>query len=198
MEYDRLEPQLAMYRPHLENLPPTMNPNGVHIQTYRRGDEEAWDSIVAASFEWEVTPGEFDRTMKSDPEFDPERVFFAAVSGELVGTAAAWRIPECGENTGRVHMVAVKPGYRGKHIGTALSTAVLHRFREEGRDDATLRTDDFRIPGIKIYLNLGFQPYLVDENQRRRWRKVFQVLGMPDLEETFRDLLDGPIHELKI
>jgi mycothiol synthase len=92
-------------------------------------------------------------------------------------------------------MVAVRPDYRGQKIGTALSTAVLHRFKEEGHEDANLRTDDFRLPGIRVYLRLGFEPYLVHENQRERWAEVFDALGMPELKETFEEILNGPIRE---
>lgn len=195
MEYDRQEPQLAMYRPNLEDLPPVPDLDGFVIRTFQEGDEAGWERIIAESFEWQVTAGEFDRVMRADPQFDPDRIFFADNGQHLVGTAAAWVIPECGENTGRIHMVAVKPDYRGQKIGTALSIAVLHRFRHEGHEDANLRTDDFRLPGVKLYLNLGFEPYLVHENQRGRWARVFENLGMPELKQSFAEILQGPIHD---
>ena len=47
----------------------------------------------------------------------------------------------------------------------------------EGRQRAFLSTDDFRLPAIRTYLKLGFEPYLVHENQRERWRKVLAAIG---------------------
>ena len=40
-----------------------------------------------------------------------------------------------------------------------------------------LDTDDFRLPAIKNYLNLGFVPVYVGENHGERWRIIFKKLG---------------------
>jgi mycothiol synthase len=65
--------------------------------------------------------------------------------------------------------------------------------RCEGRRRAELRTDDFRVAAIKTYLKLGFEPLLVAENQRRRWRDVLAAIGRGDLVERFAGILEGPI-----
>jgi len=43
-----------------------------------------------------------------------------------------------------------------------------------------LETDDYRLPAIKTYLNLGFEPLLVHENQRDRWRNILSALGVQE------------------
>ena len=40
-----------------------------------------------------------------------------------------------------------------------------------------LKTDDFRIPAIKIYYRLGFLPWLFEEGMRERWTIVAKNLG---------------------
>ena len=51
----------------------------------------------------------------------------------------------------------------------------------EGRTWAVLQTDDFRIPAVKTYLKLGFEPLIVHENQPKRWKDVFSAIGRPEL-----------------
>jgi len=89
--------------------------------------------------------------------------------------------------------VGVLPGHQGKHLGAKVSLAALRRFVEEGRIDAVLQTDDFRLPAIRTYLRLGFEPLPIHENQRQRWRAVFDEILRPDLVRQFQPTLDGPI-----
>ncbi|MFP3902936.1 MAG: GNAT family N-acetyltransferase [Armatimonadota bacterium] len=190
------KPQLTMKRPDLKNLPELQLPEGYQLRTFQSGDERAWENIVADAFDREVPRGQFGTRIGAHDAFQPERLFFICHKGEAVATATAWYMEKWGENTGYVHMVGVKPGHRGKRLGYQVSLAVLHRLRDEGFEEAVLTTDDFRLPAIKTYLNLGFEPVLVHENQRKRWREVFEVLGMPELAEEYSAVLNGPVLEL--
>jgi mycothiol synthase len=89
--------------------------------------------------------------------------------------------------------VGVVPEHSGKGLGVQINLVALHHMVREGRRQAVLETDDFRLPAIKTYLKLGFQPVLVHENQRERWRSVFARLGRAELSERFRNLLEGPV-----
>jgi len=193
MTQRQLTPQLFMARANLDDLPELQLPDGYAVRSYREGDGAAWERIVAAAFEREVQPGEFERSIKQREAFRPERVLLVVWGGVLVATASAWDSPGWGAQTGQLHMVGTKPEHRGKHLGYWVSVAVLHQFRKEGRQDPMLSTDDFRLPAIKTYLRLDFEPVLVDKNQPRRWRNVFAALGQPELSEKFAEILDGPI-----
>ncbi|MFO7946233.1 MAG: GNAT family N-acetyltransferase [Armatimonadota bacterium] len=190
------KPQLTMKRPDLKNLPEITLPDGYELRTFQPGDERAWEAIVARAFDRDVPEGHFDSRIGDHDAFQPERVFFICHNGEGVATATAWYMEKWGENTGYVHMVGVKPGHQGKRLGYQVSLAVLHRLRGEGFEEAVLTTDDFRLPAIKTYLNLGFEPVLVHENQRERWRDVFEALGMPELAEKYSAVLNGPVHSV--
>lgn len=186
-----LTPQLAMRRPHLENLPPMALPAGHGVRCFRPGDEEAWETIIGESFEREYC---FAQQMQADPSFLPERVLFVNCGAKPVATASAWKVPRYGPDTGVVHMVGARTQSMGKRLGYWVTLATLYRFVEEELTDAVLQTDDFRLPAIKTYLNLGFEPLLVHENQPDRWREVFRVLELRELEARFESLLSGPVH----
>jgi len=175
------EPQLYMIHRNLEALPPVTLPDGYRVRHYRKGDGTAWTAIIAASFERAPERFRFDSVMRIDPAFCPERVFFIETrSGEAAATAAAWRRPKHWPDAGVIHYVGVMPGHRGKRLGYWVTLQAMHRIAREGWEYATLETDDFRLPAIKTYLRLGFEPLCEHETHPRRWREVLQTLGMPE------------------
>ena len=42
---------------------------------------------------------------------------------------------------------------------------------------AQLKTDDFRLPAIKTYLNIGFKPDLSTDDYKERWEKIYENLN---------------------
>ncbi len=189
-------PQLSMRRPSLEGLPALNLPAGYILRSYRPGDGVHWERIIGESFDWKDRDGRFDKDMRPDYAFRPERVLFICRGEEPVATASAWFRPMFGKTTGYLHYVGVLPSEWGKALGREVSLACLHRMKEEGRESAVLDTDDFRIAAIKTYLGMGFIPLLKHENQRQRWRDVFENLNRPALIEQYAELLAGPIFEL--
>ncbi len=53
------------------------------------------------------------------------------------------------------------------------------RFLRAGYFNIYLRTDDFRLPAINVYLNLGYLPFLCATDMSRRWVEVFKKLERP-------------------
>mgnify|MGYP005838471015 CR=1 FL=1 len=191
---ERLEPQVALWRPILERLETVMLPPGYTIRHYREGDAPEWDRILSAAFGQDWT-GKFEREMLHDEAFTPERVLFVCRGDEPVATSSAWYRSRYARSVGYLHWVAVTPEESGKGLGYQVSLACLHKMASEGRTSAMLMTDDFRLPAIATYLKLGFEPLLIHENQRQRWRDIFTNLGRPELIERFSDALDGPVRE---
>jgi mycothiol synthase len=194
MSNERLIPQLVMRRVHLFDLPTVELPPGYSIRSFREGDEAAWERIIRVTFENPTY--EFNQVMKSDPAYRPERVLFVVHGDEPVATASAWQVDRFGPVIGYLHMVGVSPEHQGKHLGYWVSIAVLHQFVEAGRMEAVLQTDDFRLPAIKTYVRMGFEPLLVHENQRERWRKNLGDLKRDDLVTQFRGILFGPVIQI--
>jgi len=194
---ERLLPQLAMVRPDLADLPPVRTPPPYALRTFREGDEAAWEKIVAEAFGREVGHYRFDPLVRNFGGFLPEHVYFiVSPEGEPVATATALLRKSDGSTPPRVHMVGVLLDHRGKKLGYWVSLAAMHQLAREGEKNVSLLTDDFRIPALKTYLALGFEPYLVHENQRERWRNIFATLGdKDDWLARFAHILEGPVHE---
>lgn len=181
--------QVVMRRPNLDNLPPTQLPNGYTLRSFRDGDESAWDNIAGEAFEVEDRDGWFERRMRGDEEYRPDRIFLICKANEPIATASAWFRHIYGEETGYLHMVAVMQSERGKGLGYQVSLACLYKMAEEKRTAATLVTEMVRIPAIMTYLKLDFQPHIMLEEQRERWRNVFIHMDRPELIEKFADIL---------
>ena len=166
---------LVMIRDTLEHLPDLSLTAPYTVRSYEPGDEDAWERIVAASFE---TPRSFQAIMREDPSFAPERLLFVLHKGAPVATAAAWYHPLWGIQYGYLHFVGVVPQHRGHRLGYSVSLAALHRFVAERRSMAVLETEAFRIAAIRTYLRLGFRPQPTGQT-RDTWLALSRSLSFP-------------------
>lgn len=192
---DRPSPQIAMRRVGLADLPAVVLPEGCSLRTFREGDDAVWDHIIGESFSADNRERLFNELMRPHPEFRPDRVFFVCRGSKPIATASAWHLPERDESIGYLHYVGVLPSETGVGLGLQVSLACLHKMASEGRTAVDLSTDDFRIPAIKTYLKLGFEPLLMHENQRDRWREIFAQMERPELAERYAAVLDGPVRD---
>ena len=172
--------QLRMVRPNLEDLPELILPAGYGMRTYRKGDEEHWARIISDSFGGrERTAQDTENEITGRDVFVPDGLYFATHRDVPVGTACAWSQSVDEKDAGYVHMVGVVAEHTGHKLGKWVSLAVLFYFRDNGFKCSMLDTDDFRIPAVKTYLNLGFIPVYVEEGQPERWRDIFEKLKLP-------------------
>ena len=172
--------QLRMVRPKLEDLPKFDLPVDYSLRTYREGDEEHWANIISDSFGGrERTTQDTRNEITGRDVFVPDGLYFVTYQDIPVGTACAWRQSVDETEVGYVHMVGVLGEHTGHKLGKWVSLAVLYYFRDHGFICSMLDTDDFRIPAIKTYLNLGFIPVYVDDSQHERWQDIFKKLGLP-------------------
>ncbi|MCZ7647591.1 MAG: GNAT family N-acetyltransferase [Planctomycetota bacterium] len=183
-------PQLFMLRPALDGLPALDLPAGCTLRTFRKGDQGAWNAMMDAAFERKPGTTDFEKAMRADPEFRPERVQIIERAGEVVATASAWFNARYGPHAGYVHWVGTHPAHRGLKLGHWASVAALQHMKREGRRVAVLHTDDFRLAALKIYLALGFGPCVHHESHRARWPKVLAALSWP---ERFEPALNGDL-----
>jgi len=140
------------------------------LKHFSDGMESYWNDIITVSFE---TPYDFDSFMRADKAFASPRVLFICIDNIPVATAAAWYVDRHGSDTGYVHMVGALPEYRGRKLGYLVSLAAMHKLKCEGFSKAVLQTDDFRLPAIKTYLDLGFVADLsVHDSMPGRWEAV--------------------------
>ena len=189
--------QLRMVRPNLEDLPKLQLPIGYDMRTYRKGDEIHWARIISDSFGGiERTAQDTQNEITGRDVFVANGFYFATHRGIPVGTACAWRQSIDEKDVGYVHMVGVVAEHTGHKLGKWVSLAVLHYFRDNGFKCSMLDTDDFRIPAIKTYLNLGFIPVYVEEGQAERWRDIFEKLELPHPSAAIADVKETLSEEL--
>ena len=175
--------QLRMVRPNLDGLPQLKIPEGYDIRTYQEGDDVHWANVISDSFGGERTAADARRDIMDQDVFESKGLYFATHQGTPVGTTCAWKDTLDETEVGIVHMVGVHSAHTGHKLGRCVTLSVLLYLRERGFKCAKLGTDDFRLPAIKTYLNLGFLPVYVDVTQPERWRQIFKKLGLPVMSD---------------
>jgi mycothiol synthase len=193
---DEQQVQLFMRRLDVADLPEVQLDEGYTLRTFQKGDEAAWDEIIADSFDNDTM--HFPEVIGKAEGFLPERTFMIFCGDEPVATTAMLLSregpgTEVGAKTGYVHWVGAKKSHAGHRLGYNVVLATMHRIRDEGFEYIGLSTDDFRVPAIVTYLKLGFDPVMVNEGMRARWIKIFDTINKPELTDQYRDLLEGPI-----
>ena len=170
--------QLHMIWPEARlNSPPEPKlPAGYVLRQYTDADEPAYIELMGmAGF----TGWTHDRVTQSRNRTLPDGFFLAVhgITGKLVATAVAQHSPtELHPYGGEMGWVAGNPDHKGKGLGMAVTAAATARLIRAGYRDIRLQTDDFRLPAIKSYLKLGFQPLLCAPEMQQRWENLFAQL----------------------
>ena len=156
-------------------LGPWMPTSGYRVRCYRSGDEPGWLRLLElAGFEG------WDRPMLDAHLAEPERREGSRVvtwCDQIVAASfASQRSTE--PPVGGLDYVIGHPGHAGKQLGCAVCAAVIRYLVSRGYEEMDLLTDDWRLPAIKTYLKLGFQPDLVREDMPDRWRAIYRTLGL--------------------
>jgi mycothiol synthase len=170
--------QLHMRRADLQNLPPLQLPEGYVLREYSKGDENGIATLLQTTFGDVWTTERVQRELTEAD--DVKQTFVIECNGEIVATASARLLPQMYPNAGYVHYVAASPDHAGKKLGFWVSLATLYQFVRLGCVSAVLDTDDFRLPAVKTYLNLGFVPHHTDDTHATRWAAVEGDLAARD------------------
>lgn len=169
-------PQLRMLLRSLDALPPVVIPEGFELRRFRPGDEQAWVDVLNSTLslgEWDLKRAE--ERMSGSVHVVAEGVHFVTRNGVPVATACLTHHDEMPE--AELGWVGVSPRFQGHGLGYVVCLATLHYIRERGYHAALLYTDDHRLPAIKTYLKLGFEPLMAHESHPERWREVLQQIG---------------------
>jgi mycothiol synthase len=84
-----------------------------------------------------------------------------------------WIRPFCGE----LAWLAADPDHAGKGLGMAVAATVTRRFIEAGYRTIHFYTEHYRLAAIKIYLKLGYVPYLDPPEAFDIWEEICTKLG---------------------
>jgi mycothiol synthase len=157
---------LTMERPHLEDLPAPLWPPGITVRPYRPGDDDlAWVDAFNEAFadHWGgwmgLSPAVWRATVQR-PDFQPALSLVAVDGLEIAGFChclAADAASAERRRPGVIRYVGVRPAWRRRGLGRALTVAGLHRLRAAGLTAASLGVDGANTTGAhRLYADLGF------------------------------------------
>jgi mycothiol synthase len=153
-------------------LRPPKLPDGYGLRTFRPGDEDAWIAVLntAAFGAWDHE--RLARMLSGDRAPMPyEGIWFATRNDVPVGALCTFFYRDESPPASEIGWVAVTPEHRGRGLAGAMCTAALAFIHGEGLDYAFLKTEDYRVAAIKLYLRLGFKPEMVALEHPAWWEK---------------------------
>lgn len=158
----------------VRHLPDLSLPEAYVLRTYRTGDEEAWLPLLkVAGFDgW--TAEKFGEYIEQPERREGSHCI--SFDNRLVAATFASQVrldpPE-----GALDYVVAHPAHSGKKLGKIVCTAVLRYLVSRNYQHISLKTDDWRLPALKIYLDLGFRPILNRLDMPARWEEIYHQLG---------------------
>lgn len=175
-------------------------PEGFSVVKYSsEADTDAWVDICSSSLVDPATAYErFRHELTELDGPDPFRdTFFIEKDGEKIATYTA--VPDMwSTGMGYIHMVAVKPEYRGLGLGSFIADDCIRILTEIGKKKIFLLTGDARTSALATYIKAGFLPvnYIDDEGKDmvERWQRIVNNLGIDSL--TLLDDVGKPFKEL--
>jgi mycothiol synthase len=178
-----------VYPPHrFSSLPEPPIPDGYRLRNLRAGEEEKYLALmrrVGFAEHWTVADVQrFMRNVLPGGFFVVEHI----ATGDLVATAMANHSPnEQHPNGGVLDWVAVDPAHQGQGLGKVVTAAVVRLLIQRGYQQIYLLTDDWRLPAIAIYLSLGWEPYIY--NQEMQAAMGQSASADTPMKERFRQIL---------
>ena len=157
--------------------------SGYRIRTYCPGDEAAFLSLMPTM---DFDPWDEEKLHYNMSRIIPDGWFFAVEteSENVVGTAMCFHnYTTNAPFTGDVGWLACDPDHRGHGLGYSLTACVTARFLSAGYERIQLHTEHYRLPAIRIYLNLGYLPVLYSQEMHSLWQEVCEQIRwdfMPD------------------
>lgn len=152
-------------------------PEGYAIRSFQEGDEDAYVKLLNDKDLGFWTVERLQRDILSN-KLSPEGVFFVTYGDLLVATACAQhRTRNDGTPLAELGWVAGDPAHKGRGLGLAVCAQVVNYLLDLGYEDIYLLTDHWRIPAIKTYLKLGFEPRRDGPDDRYLWDKLCKKLA---------------------
>lgn len=171
-------PQLKMRCNRLDALPAIKLPPGYNLSTLLDRDEADWIDALNATGQL----GEWDQDvagkwLEGERHAIKDGVFLIIFADRAVATACTID-PAPGAEKLELGWVSASPDHQAKGLGYQVCLAVMHHTHKLGYSETYLFTDDWRLPAIKTYLKLGFEPEITHESHPERWKAVFETFGV--------------------
>jgi len=180
MEYVRL------YMSSRQLLPPTqvVFPDGYSFRLFQPGDEFHWARIACEAEQFtssDIACTYFHNEFMNHPERVMEGCFFCCDgNGMPVGSATAWFCSRDGEEHGMLRWVVVSKSEQGKGLCRPLAGLAVQALAKE-YERAFLHTQTTSFKGIRVYLDMGFDPDMQAERAETGWEIVLNQIQHPRL-----------------
>ena len=161
--------QLRMRRWSLEGLPE----EDPRVREADAGDVPEIARVLTAAFGAAWSEDKVRAELLDHPTVP--KTFVAVEDGRVLATASYQLQGEL-PTAGWVHWVGADPLATGRRLGRAVTLAALWAARRDGKADAGLTTDDDRLPAIRTYLGLGFEPDPWHASHPARWETILARL----------------------
>jgi mycothiol synthase len=156
-------------------------PPGYGLRRYRPGDEDAWIALLATGNFGTWDRARLDRMLAGERAPLPRAgIFFATHQDQPVGAACTFLYDDQRQDAAELGWVVVHPGHRRRGLGLQVCQATLGFVRDLGYESAFLLTEDFRLPAIKLYLRLGFEPEMIDPSHPAWWAALRHSVSADD------------------
>ncbi len=166
-------------------------PPGHTLATLAERDPDDWIAVLGATGQlgaWDRARAE--RCLNDPRPVVPEGTYLVLHRGHPVATACTVR-PTPAEPRHELGWVAVDPAHQGRGLGLQVCRAVLWYARRRGWAATILNTDDWRLPAIRTYLKLGFEPEITHDSHPARWQEIHRLLATPAAAPPPRGTLGG-------
>lgn len=159
-------------------LPDPAVADGFRLRNFRKNELAAYSALrLSAGFNAWTESDYDDLSARLVGGGSGHFVIEETSTGNMVASADAEVLNlELLQGMGILGWVMSSPDHRGKRLGFCVCAAVMRHLAQNGFRVFQLSTDDFRVPAIKTYLNLGWQPWLYEPDMEERWRALAQIL----------------------
>lgn len=167
---ERKQRQLFMVRTAQPVEPPPQLPAGYTMRSARESDLDSYAALFRVVFPEASVP--FESLMDASLPGG----FKVVVDDEdhVRASAAAAIFPKDDHPGGAsLQWVMADPDHRSLGLGRIVVQEATRMLADCGQPYAYLSTDDWRLSAISLYLSLGWQPLLYEDDMPRRWSHVF-------------------------
>ena len=175
--------QLRMIFPTSLN-PPDCNilPKGFKSRSYRYDDLNKWLKLMNENNQLGRWNRQRIESILNDQSCCKCQQF-AFLKDNLVACAGAYLRSKSQSKLWEIGWIATNPRYFGIGLGSHVIIRAMHFTRSQADYPIFLLTDDFRIPAISLYLNIGFLPENLDEKEIfLRWKEIEKKIKGPESE----------------
>ncbi len=167
----------------LKTIPNYSLPDGFHYVNFKKGDEKVWAEIETSAGEFDSIEDALNKFHQSFHNEDMSNMCFFIENdkNQRVATATAY-YTNMGDITGKVHWIAIDKDYQGYKLSKPLISHVLKRLKELGHTKTILHTQTYSWLATKIYLDMGFIPYHLEEKYKG-WQIIKYLTHHPVLND---------------